>query len=353
VNPFAATTTCSVFLEACFRQRPKQTPVWIMRQAGRYLPAYRKIREKVSFLELCKNPDLAAEVSLLPVEILGVDAAIIFSDILIPLEPMGLAVHFGEGGPQIANPPRSLSEIKKLVGFDPIGKTGFVAEAIRKLKKSLPPEIPVIGFAGAPFTLSLYAFEGKGSTNFAEARQILYSEPGQFLFLADKFAEVVGNYLAMQIEAGAEAVQLFDTWAGLLSAPDYARFAFPYIKRIVERLSSYRIPMILYQQDGGAHLEKALESGIQVLSVDWRVNLGKTFEHYGEYAAFQGNLDPYALLGEPEAAIQKAGELLESVGGGAGYIFNLGHGILPSTPVETVRAVVEFVKNYQPKGKTL
>lgn len=351
MNP-AAVAARPVFLEACLHQRPERTPVWIMRQAGRYLPAYRKIREKVSFLELCKNPDLAAEVSCQPVEVLGVDAAIIFSDILIPLEPMGLKIRFGDGGPQIENPPHRLSEAMKLSGFDPVLETGFVGEAIRRLKKSLSPEIPVIGFAGAPLTLALYALEGEGSTSFPQARRILYGEPEIFLTLAEKFAAAVADYLAMQIEAGADVVQLFDTWAGLLSPADYRRFAFPFVRQITERLTRYRVPVILYQQDAGLHMEAALETGINALSVDWRVDLGKAFDRWGGRFAFQGNLDPHALLGEPEAAVEKAKEILEQVGGRAGHIFNLGHGILPSTPVETARAVVEFVKNYRPKGKT-
>ncbi|MGE5692150.1 MAG: uroporphyrinogen decarboxylase [Candidatus Zixiibacteriota bacterium] len=352
MNQVAATTR-SVFLEACFRQQPERTPVWIMRQAGRYLPAYRKLRERVSFLELCKSPDLAAEVSYLPVEVLGVDAAIVFSDILIPFEPMGLAVQFGEGGPQIENPPQKLSEVKKLTPFDPVLETGFVGEAIRQLKKALSPDIPVIGFAGAPFTLCLYALGGKGSKDFDTARQILHTAPEVFLVLAEKFTEAVSDYLTMQIEAGAAAVQLFDTWAGLLSPGDYRRFAFPFVRQIVERLSSHGTPTILYQQDGGAHMEAAVETGINVLSVDWRVDLGKLFDRCENRVAFQGNLDPYALLGEPEAAVEKAKEILEQVGGRPGHIFNLGHGILPSTPVKTARSVVEFVKNFQPAGKTL
>jgi uroporphyrinogen decarboxylase len=318
-----------------------------MRQAGRYLPAYRALRARVSFLELCKNPDLAAEVSYQPVETLGVDAAIIFSDILIPLEPLGLAISFGDSGPQIENPPRTLAEVKKLSGFDPEEDTGFVAEAIRRLRKTLPPGVPVVGFAGAPFTLCLYIFEGKGSHDFATARQILHREPATFLFLAEKLISVISDSLAMQIEAGAEAVQLFDTWAGLLSPADYERFACPFVKAVVERLSSYRVPVILYQQDGGVHLEKALELGVQVVSLDWRVDLGEVFDRYGALAAFQGNLDPYALLGDPDAAIHQARAILEQAAGRPGHIFNLGHGILPATPVETAHAVVDFVKNYR------
>jgi uroporphyrinogen decarboxylase len=321
-----------------------------MRQAGRYLPEYRKIREKVSFLDLCKNPDLAAEVSYLPVEILGVDAAIVFSDILIPLRPMGLEVRFGHDGPRIDNPPRGLSETKRLVCFDPVVETGFLGEAIRRLKKTLPPEVPVIGFAGAPFTLCLYALEGEGGNGFATARRILFREPDVFLLLAEKFADAVGDYLAMQIEAGAEAVQLFDTWAGLLSASDYERYAFPFVRQIAERLAGYHRPVILYQQDGGVHLEKAMATGVSVVSVDWRVDLPKAVERYGSRAAFQGNLDPYVLLAEPETAVGKTKELLDSVDGGGSHIFNLGHGILPTTPVETVRAVVDFVKNHRRKG---
>jgi uroporphyrinogen decarboxylase len=317
----------------------------MMRQAGRYLPEYRAIRAKVDFMSLCKTPELAAEISLQPYRILGVDAVIVFSDILIPVEAMGQQVQISEErGPQILDPIRSRQQVDRLIVPDPLEKTHFVMETIRLLRRQLDGEVPVIGFAGAPWTLAAYMIEGGGSRNCAEIKRMMYVEPALLEALLDKIADAVILYLKAQIEAGAQVVQLFDTWAGELSPEDYERFALPYQQKIFDSIDRSAAPAILFVNGCGAVLEKMARSGADVLSIDWRVELSQARARLGPDIALQGNLDPCALLSTPEIIKSKVRRLVEA-GGGRRHILNLGHGVLPATPVENARAFVDAAKS--------
>jgi uroporphyrinogen decarboxylase len=317
----------------------------MMRQAGRYLPEYRAIRAKVDFMSLCKTPELAAEISLQPYRILGVDAVIVFSDILIPVEAMGQQVQISEErGPQILDPIRSRQQVDRLIVPDPLEKTHFVMETIRLLRRQLDGEVPVIGFAGAPWTLAAYMIEGGGSRNYAEIKRMMYVEPALLEALLDKIADAVILYLKAQIEAGAQVVQLFDTWAGELSPEDYERFALPYQQKIFDSIDRSAAPAILFVNGCGAVLEKMARSGADVLSIDWRVELSQARARLGPDIALQGNLDPCALLSTPEIIKSKVRRLVEA-GGGRRHILNLGHGVLPATPVENARAFVDAAKS--------
>ena len=335
-------------LRACRRQEVDRPPVWMMRQAGRYLPEYRAIRSGTDFLTLCKSPDLAAEVSLQPWEILGVDAVIMFSDILIPVEAMGMHLELTEKGPVLDNPIRDCSAIDKLAAFDPIEDTGFVFDTIRLLRKALNNEAPLLGFAGAPFTLASYMIEGGTTRNFAQIKQMMYREPAMLHSLLEKISHTVALYLNAQIEAGVHAVQLFDTWAGELSPADYEEFGLAYEQRVFENLhrgpEGLGIPAILYINGCSSILEAMAKSGASVLSIDWRTDLAEARRRIGDQLAIQGNLDPCALLGTIES-IQEGVEEMLVKGGDLGYIANLGHGILPMTPVENARAFVDAVKS--------
>jgi uroporphyrinogen decarboxylase len=323
----------------------ERAPVWMMRQAGRYLPEYRAIRAKVDFMSLCKTPELAAEISLQPYRILGVDAVIVFSDILIPVEAMGQQVQISEErGPQILDPIRSRQQVDRLIVPDPLEKTHFVMETIRLLRRQLDGEVPVIGFAGAPWTLAAYMIEGGGSRNYAEIKRMMYVEPALLEALLDKIADAVILYLKAQIEAGAQVVQLFDTWAGELSPEDYERFALPYQQKIFDSIDRSAAPAILFVNGCGAVLEKMARSGADVLSIDWRVELSQARARLGPDIALQGNLDPCALLSTPEIIKSKVRRLVEA-GGGRRHILNLGHGVLPATPVENARAFVDAAKS--------
>ncbi len=316
-----------------------------MRQAGRYLPEYRDIRQKLSFLDLCKNTDLAAEVSLQPYRILGVDAVIFFSDILIPVEAMGVRVSLTDKGPEIANPIRTQSDIDALRIPDPSIEVPFVGTIIKKLRQELRDAVPLIGFAGAPWTLASYMVEGGGSRNFAEIKGLAYREPRLMHALLDKLASTVSSYLLFQIESGAEVIQLFDTWAGELNRSDYEEFALPYIRKIFDAIGS-RVPRILYVNGCASILESMAASGTDVISIDWRISISEARRRAGEQVALQGNLDPCVLLGPKERIRAKTEEILEQAGPG-GHILNLGHGILPQTPVENARCFVEIAKNYR------
>ena len=331
-----------LLLRACRSENVPRTPVWMMRQAGRYLEDYRSIRAKVSFLELCKTPELAAEVSMQPYRILGVDAVIFFSDILIPVEAMGIEVSLTDRGPEIGNPVRSSQDVDALASPDVDTAFPFTGEVLGRLRRELDGAVPLIGFAGAPWTLGSYVVEGGGSRNLPRIKGMAFRDPKLFHRLMDKLAKTIGDYLVYQIESGAQVVQLFDTWAGELSPPDYEEFALPYTQRIFETVGD-RVPRILYLNGTSPLLELMARSGADVLSIDWRIPIGEARRRIGDGIAIQGNLDPCLLLGRPERMLERTAEILEQAGP-AGHILNLGHGILPPTPVENARAFIEFAK---------
>jgi uroporphyrinogen decarboxylase len=332
-------------IRACRREPVDRTPVWMMRQAGRYLKDYRDIRQKVSFLELCKNVDLAAEVSLQPLRILGVDAVIFFSDILIPVEAMGVRVELTDKGPEIASPIRTSNDITKLHIPDPAERMPFVGSILKRLRNELNGQVPLIGFSGAPWTLASYMIEGGGSKSFSEIKKIAFSEPAVLQSLLDKLASTVIAYLRFQIEAGAQVVQLFDTWAGELGRADYEKFGLPVTRRIFEEVGD-RVPRILYINGCASILESMAASGADVLSIDWRIPMNEARQRVGDRVALQGNLDPCTLLGSTPNLAATAEKILKEAGP-SGHIFNLGHGILPMTPVENARALIDFVKAYR------
>lgn len=332
-----------LLLRAARGEEVERTPVWMMRQAGRYLPEYRAIRRDTDFLTLCKTPDLAVEVSLQPYRILGVDAVIMFSDILIPVEAMGQEVTLTEQkGPELPDPIRSRQQVDKLIVPDPLEKTGFVMEIIKRLRRELDDSVPLIGFAGAPWTLAAYMIEGGGSKNYARVKRMMYSDPETFHALLDKIADTIVVYMNAQIESGAQIVQLFDSWAGELSPKDYTEFALPYEQKILQSINK-SVPSIIYINGSGTFLEQMATCGADVLSIDWRVNLEDVRGRVGSEFTLQGNLDPCILLASPEIVTQKARELIRT-GGGRKHILNLGHGILPMTPVENALAFVEAAK---------
>jgi uroporphyrinogen decarboxylase len=333
-----------LLIRAARGQLVERTPVWMMRQAGRYLPEYRAIRKNTDFLTLCKTVDLAVEVSLQPYRLLGVDAVIMFSDILIPVEAMGQEVRLTEQkGPELPYPIRTREHVQSLIVPDPVEKTGFVMEIIRTLRRELDGSVPLIGFAGAPWTLAAYMIEGGGSKNYAEVKRMMFADPRTFHALLDKIADTVIAYLNAQIEAGAQVVQLFDSWAGELSPRDYQEFALPYQQKIFQSIDRDRAPAILFVNGCGNFLEKMATTGADVLSIDWRVDIAEARRRVGENITLQGNLDPCVLLTTPEIVAERARELIKT-GGGHRHILNLGHGILPMTPVENARAFIEAAK---------
>jgi len=331
------------FLRACRRESVDRTPVWFMRQAGRYMAEYRAVRERHDLLEICRTPELAVEVTLQPVRALGVDAAILFSDLLLPLAPLGVPFRFAAGeGPVVDAPLRDAAGVARLRRFEPRDELRPALDAIRLLRRELNGRVPLIGFAGAPFTLASYAVEGGRSTAFAATKALMYSDPRTWHTLADLLAEVVGDYLRAQAEAGAQALQVFDSWVGVLDADDYCEFVLPHLRTLFARAGGL-VPMIHFGT-GTAHLLRLQrEAGGDVIGVDWRVGLDEGWRAAGEGVAVQGNLDPAVLLGTRERLLARVDDVLARAGGRAGHIFNLGHGILPATPVENVKAVVEHV----------
>jgi uroporphyrinogen decarboxylase len=330
----------ALFLRACRCEPVERVPVWIMRQAGRYLPEYRAVRQKHNFLDVCRTPELAVEVSLQPYRILGVDAVIVFSDILITAGAMGLPFELTDKGPVIEAPLRTAAQIHELSTFDPEQETGFLMEAIRMLTRELGPEVPVLGFAAAPWTLACYMIEGHGKDGFPAAKAMLNDNPELFRSLLDRIARATAAYLRAQIAAGAAAVQLFDTWVGELTLDQYREFALPATQLLLEEIGAGDTPVILYTKASSHLLAAAAESGATVLSVDWRVDLAALREQLGPGIALQGNVDPDILLGPEEGVRQAAREAVEKTGG-VGHILNLGHGILQQTPVENARAFVQ------------
>jgi uroporphyrinogen decarboxylase len=328
-----------LFLRACRGEAVSRVPVWMMRQAGRYLPEYREIRARHGFLEVCKTPQLAAEVSIQPFCRLGVDAVIVFSDILIPAEAMGLQLELGDAGPNLPSPVRSKTDVEKLKIFDPETETGFLPETIRRIGKSVGADVPVLGFAAAPWTLACYMVEGKTAEEFATAKRFLYHEPKTFRELLHRIVLATIPYLKSQIAAGAAAVQLFDTWCGELNREDYEGFALPALQEIISGISG-TVPVIYYTKASQHLLSAVVRSGANVLSVDWRGDLAEIRKRFGPKIALQGNVDPAVLLGPPSKIREVTLGTLSSLGG-RGHILNLGHGILPNTPVENAQLFVE------------
>ncbi len=339
MNQAGELSQTELFLRACRCEPVPRVPVWMMRQAGRYLPEYREIRAKHAFLEVCKTPDLAVEVSLQPFRRLGVDAVIVFSDILIPAEAMGLQLELGDSGPNLPEPVRSAASVEKLHLFDPERETGFLPEAIRRLCRELGPSVPVLGFAAAPWTLACYMVEGRTREGFATVKSFLSAEPRTFRLLLGKIAQATILYLKAQVAAGTTAVQLFDTWCGDLSLRDYEEFALPATQEIISGLRSSKVPVILYTKASHHLLPAVVRAGAEVLSVDWRVSLGELRELAGPRIALQGNVDPTVLFGPPETIRRAVTETIAELGG-AGHILNLGHGILPATPVENAQLFI-------------
>ena len=331
------------FLKACRREPVDVTPVWFMRQAGRYMAEYRALRQKYSLLEICAQPDLATEVTLQPVNRIEVDAAILFSDLLLPLAPMGLPFDFIKGeGPQIERPIDNEADIDRLKRFEPRESLAHVLTAIGQIQRALDGRVPLIGFAGAPFTLASYAIEGGHSNNFAKTKALMYGHPEAWHRLCEKLADVVGDYLVAQVEAGVDAVQVFDSWVGTLNKADYREFALPHTKRIFERVGN-RVPTIHFGTGTATILDDIRDAGGDVIGADWRIAIDDAWDRIGEDHAIQGNLDPTLLLGPTGRMLHQAEEILRLVGSRPGHVFNLGHGILPSTPVEHVQMLAQFV----------
>ncbi|HKE30713.1 MAG TPA: uroporphyrinogen decarboxylase [Candidatus Angelobacter sp.] len=334
----------SRFVRACRCEPVDATPIWLMRQAGRYMAEYRAVRKHHSILEICKTPELAAEVTITAAEKLGVDAAIIFADLLLPLEVMGLPFHFAAGeGPVIEQPLRSRKSVDTLQNHR-ASELGYVAESIRKVVKHFKDKLPVIGFCGAPFTLASYMIEGGGSRNYINTKRMMYTDPGAWETLMGKLVEVLAAYSLDQARAGADALQIFDSWVGCLSVEDYCRYVLPHARELVRRLKTSGAPIIYFGTDTAALLPSMKATGAQVIGVDWRIPLDAAWESLNFAGAIQGNLDPVVLFADQKELHARAAAILTQAGGRPGHIFNLGHGILPETPVENVRALVNFVR---------
>jgi uroporphyrinogen decarboxylase len=332
------------FLLACRRQPVDRTPVWFMRQAGRYMSEYRALRERYTLLEICRQPELAVTVTLQPVQAIEVDAAILFSDLLLPFTPLGLDFDFVKGeGPSIAHPVRSPDDVERLHRFEPREALAHVLETIRLLRRELDGRVPLIGFGGAPFTLAAYAVEGGPSTTYARTKAFMYTHPGAWHRLCALFAGIMADYLRAQIEAGVQAVQVFDSWAGALGRADYREFAQPHTRHIFDALADTDVPRIHFGVGTAAILPDLAEAGGDVIGVDWRLPLDEAWAAIGPDRAIQGNLDPVALLGPRDRALAATAAVLDHAGGRPGHIFNLGHGVLPDTPLERVQDVARFV----------
>jgi uroporphyrinogen decarboxylase len=336
------------FLEACRRRSTDVRPVWFMRQAGRYLKPYREIRAKHSILEICKKPDLAAAVTLQPVEILDVDAAIIFADLLLPVQPMGLKLEFISGeGPLIENPITESEDIDAL-STERTDDLGYVGEAIQLVTRALAGKVPVVGFVGAPFTLASYMIEGGPSKTFLKTKKLMFSDEIMWRRLMGKLVDVLGDFAGMQVGAGARAIQVFDSWVGALSPEDYIRYVQQYSRALIERIRTAGVPVIHFGTGAGGFFRELHAAGGDVMGVDWRINIDQAWMDIGYRSAIQGNLDPAALFSPLPELRTKVTDLLRRTGSRPGHIVNLGHGILPETPVENVKAVVEIVRNFHP-----
>ena len=338
-----------VFLRACRREPVSHTPIWVMRQAGRYLPEYRKVREKVDFLTLTKTPELAAEVTLQPIRRFGMDAAILFSDIMTPLEGMGLELDFAPG-PVIGNPVRTAADVEALRVGDPEESVPFVMETIRILRRELPATAPLIGFAGAPFTTYCYAVEGSGSKTFHEAKALMFGDPAAAKALLEKIADTTARYLTAQAEAGAQALMVFDSWAGILGPAEYREFALPAVQRVMTAIEGHGLPLIYFPNQGSTLMGAAREAGADVIGVDWRLPLSEARSVLGPELAVQGNLDPAALFAPRAELARQIDRVLAEAGDAPGHIFNLGHGIERTTDPDAVAFLVDRVHEMTQAG---
>lgn len=344
-----------IFIKSLLKKPIDRTPVWMMRQAGRYLPEYRKIRAKAgSFLDLCTNPELACEVTLQPLERFDFDAAILFSDILTIPDAMGLGLYFNEGeGPRFKSPVRTENDIKRLSIPDPDLELRYVVDAVALIRKNLEGKVPLIGFSGSPWTLATYMVEGGSSKSFQKVKGLMYEQPILMHQMLDKLAQSVALYLNAQIEAGAQAVMVFDTWGGVLSSEDYIEFSLNYAKQLRSLLKTNsngeEIPTIFFTKGGGLWLEEMAGAGFNALGLDWQTDIAKARERVGKKVALQGNMDPISLYAEPEKIRQKVNTILQKYGQGSGHVFNLGHGILPDVNPEHVKAMVDAVHEFSPQ----
>ena len=331
-----------LFLRACRGETTERPPLWMMRQAGRYLPEYREVRAGVSFLDLCKTPKLAAEVTLQPLRRFGFDAAILFSDLLVPLEAMGLEVQFTEQGPRLPQPVRTPADLARVHSFDPAKATDFVLETIALLRAPLG-ETPLIGFAGAPFTVATYAIEGKTSKGFLETKAFFYRHPAEARRLLTLIGDATADYLCAQVAAGAQAIQIFDSWVGVVSVDDWEEFVFKPTAALIARVRATGVPVIYFANGATTIFDRIGRVGADVYGVDWRLPIDEARARLGGAAAVQGNLDPAVLLGPVDAIEERAADVVRR-GGRRGHIFNLGHGITPETPLASVEALVRAVR---------
>ena len=353
MSPSLNLTGGSRFLRACLRQPVDRPPVWFLRQAGRYMQEYREVRKNHTLVEICKKPELAAEVTITAAEKLDVDAAIIFADLLLPLEPMGLDFEFVAGeGPQVNRPVRTPDDVAAL-RTDRAGQLEYVSRAIERVSSHFGEQKSVIGFCGAPFTLASYMIEGGSSKNFIEAKRFLYRHPAAWQQLTDKILAVLESFCRQQVEAGADAIQIFDSWVGSLSLSDYMEFAFEPTRRLVRAVQQLGVPVIYFGVETAGLLGKMAETGADVIGLDWRQPLDTGWRAVGYNTAVQGNLDPISLFAPEELLERRVKEILRSANGRPGHIFNLGHGIVPGTPVENVQAVVKMVQKYGVQGAYL
>lgn len=345
-NPLAAATVGNRFVRACLRQPVDRTPVWFLRQAGRYMPEYMAVRKHHSLLEICKSPEIAAEVTITAAERLDVDAAIIFADLLLPFECMGLPFEFQAGeGPVVHHPVRTLADVERL-RTDRAEELIYVAQAIEKVVAHFKDRLGIIGFCGAPYTLASYMIEGGGSRQYIETKKLMYREPKAWNLLLEKLLAVLRDYARQQVEAGADVIQIFDSWAGSLSIEDYREFVLPATRELVREVQAMGVPVIYFGVDTASLLPTMRETGADVLGLDWRTPLAEVWQRLDYGCAVQGNLDPITLFAGQDLIRNRVRNILDQAAGRAGHIFNLGHGIVPGTPVENVQAVVRFVREY-------
>jgi uroporphyrinogen decarboxylase len=339
-----------IFLRACKREPVERTPIWIMRQAGRYLPEYRSVRDKADFLTMCKTPDLAAEVTIQPVDILSVDAAILFSDILVIPEAMGMRLEIHDSkGPVFPKPIRSEEDVTRLKEIDPFKELKYVLDAVALTKKELNDRVPLIGFSGSPWTLLTYMVEGRGTKNFSHVKKLIYNNPALAHLLLEKISKAVSIYLSAKIEAGVNAVQIFDTWGGILSQNDFEEFSLRYIAKVISGIKRTTEPVIVFAKGVHYKLNNIVKAGADVISLDWTMDLGEVRNRLGGSVALQGNMDPAVLYSSQERICAEVGKILNSYGEGGGHIFNLGHGILPDVEPEKVKYLVQNVKEISMK----
>ena len=342
----------SLFIRAVKAQPTERTPVWFMRQAGRYMPEYRAIRKQYSLIEICKKPQVAAQVTIEAAEILKVDAAIIFADLLLPLEVMGLPFHFAAGeGPKIEKPVRTSEDVASL-RTDRAADLGYVSEAVKLVCKHFGNKLPVIGFCGAPFTLASYMIEGGGSRNYLFTKKMMYSVPAAWNELMKKLVAVTAEYSTEQVRAGADTIQIFDSWVGCLSVEDYRRYVLPHVTDLVKRLQKTRVPVIYFGTDSSTLLPSMQETGAEVIGLDWRIPLDTGWKSLRFKGAVQGNLDPVLLFADWKELKSRAENTLKQAAGRPGHVFNLGHGILPETPVENVKALCDYIRDHSADFKS-